>query len=85
MPDFIAAKTGLFIPCWEAKLCFHGLEYVERERKGVLEDRDFWDPVRWEDTLGKLSNFLNSGVFWQKDGSRLQQIMENCELICPLF
>jgi hypothetical protein len=48
MPDFNGRKTGLIIPNWEAKRCFHGMEYAERERKGVLEDRDFWDPGGWE-------------------------------------
>jgi hypothetical protein len=44
MPVFLRRKTGLIIPYWEAKLCFYGLEYAERERKGVFEDQDFWNP-----------------------------------------
>jgi len=36
MPDFTARKTGLFIPYWEAKLWFYGLEYAEMGKKAVL-------------------------------------------------
>jgi hypothetical protein len=36
MPDFAARKTGLFIPYWEAKLWFYGLEYAETKERPVL-------------------------------------------------